>query len=144
MKQINGRQHVTFERLRAEDGLIRGILWLFLILMIIAVVILDSFAAFSASQKVDSDAHSAANAAQVIYAQTGNLVEAEHAAKDLLSGTGDQVVSVKSEMTAGEPVFTVSATRVVNTYVLKYGTHLPWIGKQIGRWLHPHSTRTSH
>ena len=134
---------MRFARLRAEDGLIRGILVLCLILAIIAVVVLDSFAMFSASQKVDSDAQSAASAAQVTYVQTTNFVSAEQAAKDLLSHAGDKVISVKSKATADEPVFTVSASRTVNTYVLKYGTHLPWIGKQIGRWLHPHSTGTS-
>jgi type II secretory pathway pseudopilin PulG len=114
-----------------------------LILAIVAVVVIDSFSMFSASQKVDSDARGAANAAKVMYAQTSNVVEAEKAAKDLLHGAGDKVISVTSTATAGAPVFTVSASRTAHTYVLKYGTHLPWVGKQIGRWLHPHSTGTS-
>ena len=55
---------MRFARLRAEDGLIRGIVGLAVILVVIAVVVLDSISMFSASQKVDSDAHSAANAAR--------------------------------------------------------------------------------
>ena len=134
---------MRFARLRAEDGLIRGILVLCLILAIIAVVVLDSFAMFSASQKIDSDTRGAANAAQATYIQTTNFVSAEQAAKDLLRHAGDKIIRVKSKATADAPVFTVSASRDAHTYVLKYGTHLPWIGKQIGRWLHPHSTGTS-
>ena len=134
---------MRFARLRAEDGLIRGIVGLALILAVIAVVVLDSISMFSASQKVGSDAQSAANAARFSYSQTSNIVEAEHAAKELLRRGGDKVISATSKATAGEPVFTVRASRTARTYVLKYATHLPWIGKQIGRWLHPHSTGTS-
>ena len=134
---------VRFARLRAEDGLIRGIVGLALILAVIAVVVVDSISMFSASQKVASDARGGANAARFAYSQASNIVIAERAAKNLLRHAGDKVISVKSEATAGEPVFTVSASRTAHTYVLKYGTHLPWIGKQIGRWLHPQSTGTS-
>ena len=134
---------MRFARLRAEDGLIRGVVGLALVVAVIAVVVLDSISMFSASQKVDSDAHSAATAARFAYSQTSNFVSAERAAKQLLRRGGDTVISVKSQATAGEPVFIVSASRTARTYVLKYGTHLPWVGKQIGRWLHPHSTGTS-
>ena len=137
---------VRFARLRAEDGLIRGIVGLALILAVIAVVVVDSISMFSASQKVDSDAHSAATAARFAYSQTTNLTNfgpAERAAKQLLRRGGDKIISVKHQATGGEPLFIVSASRTAHTYVLKYCTHLPWIGKQIGRWLHPHSTGTS-
>jgi hypothetical protein len=130
-------------RLRAEDGFVRGIVVFAVMLAVVAVVVLDSVSMFSAGQKVERDARSAAGAARFSYSQSSNIVVAEQKAKDWLRHAGDKVISVKSEATAGEPTFTVSASRKAHTYALKYGTHLPWIGQHIGRWLHPHSTQSS-
>ncbi|MGO8685518.1 MAG: hypothetical protein ACLQUT_13235 [Thermoleophilia bacterium] len=134
---------MKFDRWREEDGLIRGPLRLLVTLAILAVIVLDSFAVISANQKVRSDATTAASTARSTYVQSGSVPAAQQAADNLLSGAGDRALSVSVDSSSGEPVFTVSATRLAKTYVLKYGVHLPWVGKQIDRWLHPRGTGTS-
>lgn len=131
-------------RLREEDGLIRGALWMLLILAIIAAVVLDGFSTFSAHQKVRLDAGDAADAAKHVYVQsTGNIAEARQSAEALLKSSGDHPISVKVGGSSDEPMFTVTAERPASTYVLKFGTHLPGIGKSIAKLLRPQATESS-
>ncbi len=57
-------------RLRRQDGFIREILWLVVILAVLAVVVLDGLSLFSVNQSVKGDAERAAEEAHTEYAQT--------------------------------------------------------------------------
>jgi hypothetical protein len=133
-------------RFREQDGLIREALLVFLVVGVLAIIILDALGVFSAYQNVRSDAHDAAVAANHSYVQSGSVSVAEQHARDLLHGNGDQAVKLTTrvDLTIGpDPIFVVSAKRDAKTYVLKYGVHLPLIGKSIAKLLVQSATRDS-
>ena len=67
-------------RLRSQDGFIREVVWIVVILAIIAVVILDGMAIFNAYQSAGNGSADAAKAGLTEYAQTTNVQAAKLAA----------------------------------------------------------------
>lgn len=137
---------MTLGRFREQDGLMREAMWIFLVVAVIAVIILDSFGVFSAGQNVRSDAHDAALAANHAYVQSGSISYAEQQARNLLNSNGDRPVKVttKVDLSIGpDPIFIVTARRTASTYVFKYAVHLPVVGKSIDKLLTQSATRDS-
>jgi hypothetical protein len=121
-------------RLREQDGLIREAIKLFAVIAVIAVAMLDTFSVFNAHQAARGDANNAASEALTTWVATqGNLVAAKSSADSFLRARDDWMVNfwTVAPPTAQTPDFYVTARRDVSTYVLKYGTHLPWIGNSI-------------
>ena len=86
-------------RLRNQDGFIREVIWIAVILGVIAVVILDGMAIFGAYQSAD-DATSAAAEARTEYAQTLSVPAAKLAAEQYLDKSGIEMVGFKAVQTA--------------------------------------------
>ena len=127
-------------RLRGQDGFIREVVWIAVILLVIAVVILDGMAIFSAYQSAD-DATSAAEEARTEYAQTLSVPAAKLAAEQYLAKSGIEMTSFKAVQTAdGTVKFTVTATSTADTYVFGYLGKIPPLKDWVDRTTHP--TRT--
>ena len=133
-------------RLREQDGLIRESIKIFAIIAIIAVALLDTFSVFGAHRTVMGDANNAASEALHTYVATqGNLAEAQASAVSFLRAHDDTMTKVWTQTppTAQTPDFYVAAKRDVNTYVLKYCTHLPWVGHSVANLLVQTGTGTT-
>jgi hypothetical protein len=127
-------------RLRNQDGFIREVIWIAVILTIIAVVILDGMAIFGAYQSAD-DATSAAEEARTEYAQTLNVPAAKLAAEQYLDKSGIEMVGFKAVQTASGTVkFTVTAKASADTYAFSYLGVIPPLTDWVERTTHP--TRT--
>jgi Flp pilus assembly protein TadG len=127
-------------RLRGQDGFIRDVIWIAVILLVIAVVILDGMAIFRAYQSAD-DATSAAEEARTEYAQTTDLTAAKLAAEQYLAKSDIEMTSFKAVQTANGTVkFTVTATASADTYVFSYLGKIPPLEDWVERTTHP--TRT--
>ena len=127
-------------RLRSQDGFIREVIWIAVILGIIAVVILDGMAIFGAYQSAD-DATSAAEEARTEYAQTINVPAAKLAAQQYLDKSDIEMVDFKAVQTENGTVkFTVTATASADTYVFTYLGKIPPLKDWVERTTHP--TRT--
>jgi hypothetical protein len=134
---------VNSARLRRQDGLIREAIWLFLIIAIIAVVLLDGLALFHANQSVRDAAATAANEARDAYSQTPTLATAQLAAKTYLAKNGDTFVAMTTSQAAdGTITFTVTAKTHADTYAFKY---LRYVGlkKWVQQTSNPSVTRSS-
>ena len=130
-------------RLREEDGLIRGALWLFLIVALVAIVLLDGISVFHANQSVRSDASVAADEARNAYAQSPDYLAAKAAAQAYLARAGDTFVAFStSRDLGGDLVFTVTAKAHANTYAMQY---LRYVGlrKWVRKMTNPEATETS-
>ena len=130
-------------RLRRQDGLIREAIWLFLIIAIIAVVLLDGLALFHANQSVRDSAAAAANEARNAYSQSPTLASAKVAAQDYLARNGDTFVGMKTSQAAdGTITFSVTAKAHADTYAFKY---LRYVGlkKWVQQTSNPSVTRSS-
>lgn len=128
---------------RAQDGFIREILWVVLILAILAVVVLDGVALFTATQGVKDDAAKAAALAQTEYVQTLDLAAAKLAAKEALIRGNEQLVAFSSTTNPdGSVVFTVTARANAETRVFKF---LRYVGlkKWVNQMTHPTATASS-
>ena len=127
-------------RLRGQDGFIRDVIWIAVILLVIAVVILDGMAIFRAYQSAD-DATSAAEEARTEYAQTADVTAAKLAAEQYLAKSDIEMTSFKAVQTANGTVkFTVTATASADTYVFTYLGKIPPLKDWVERTTHP--TRT--
>ena len=127
-------------RLRNQDGFIREVIWIAVILTIIAVVILDGMAIFRAYQSAD-DATSAADEARTEYAQTLNVPAAKLAAEQYLDKSGIEMVGFKAVQTdSGTVKFTVTAKASADTYAFRYLGVIPPLKDWVERTTHP--TRT--
>jgi Flp pilus assembly protein TadG len=127
-------------RLRGQDGFIRDVIWIAVILLVIAVVILDGMAIFRAYQSAD-DATSAAEEALTEYAQTSDVTAAKLAAEQYLAKSDIEMTSFKAVQTASGTVkFTVTATASADTYVFTYLGKIPPLSDWVERTTHP--TRT--
>ena len=112
---------MRYARLRRQDGLIRGAIWLFLVIAIVAVVLLDGLALFHANQSVRDAATAAADEARNAYSQSPTLASAKLAAQDYLAKTGDTFVKMTTSTALdGSITFTVTAKTHANTYAFKY------------------------
>ena len=107
-------------RLRRQDGFIREILWLVVVLGILAVVVLDGLAIFNANQSVKGDAERAAVDAHTEYAQGQDLGAAKLAAQQYLIKANSKLVAFSSTTGLdGATVITVKAKAHADTYAFK-------------------------
>ena len=128
-------------RLRGQDGFIREVVWIVVILAIIAVVILDGMAIFSAYQSAGDNATNAAEEARTEYAQSLNVPAAKLAADDYLSKKGLEMVSFKAaQTTEGTVVFTITAKSTADTYAFRYLGAIPPLKDWVERTTHPVET----
>jgi Flp pilus assembly protein TadG len=130
-------------RLRSQDGFIREAIWIFVILTVIAVVILDGMAIFNAYQSAGDSATNAADAARTDYAQTTNAADAKLAADEYLAKKGLEMKGFKAVQTPdGTVQFTVTARATADTYAFHYLASIPPLKDWVERTLHP--TRTGN
>jgi hypothetical protein len=128
-------------RLRSQDGFIRGVVWIVVILAIIAVVILDGMAIFSAYQSAGDNATNAAEDARTDYAQTLNVPSAKLAAEQYLAKKNLELVDFKAvQTTDGTVKFTVTAKATADTYAFRFLGAIPPLKDWVERTTHP--TRT--
>lgn len=125
-------------RLRNQDGFIREVTWVVVILAIIAIVILDSMAIFSAYQSAREDATTAAKEARTEYAQSVNMRAAKLAAEQYLAKSGLDLVEFSTERTEEDTTrFTVTARATANTYAFRYLGAIPQLKKWVNRMTSP-------
>jgi multidrug efflux pump subunit AcrA (membrane-fusion protein) len=120
-------------RLRRQDGFIREIFWLALVVAIVAVVLLDALSLFNAHQTGHDNAKAAAQAAREAYVQSSNAAQAKAAAQASLARSGDKLIafSVGRDLES-QQVFTVTAQNHAHTYVfglLRYVGLKKWVTK---------------
>jgi hypothetical protein len=130
-------------RLRRQDGFIREIFWLAVILAILAIVVLDGLAIFSAQQSVKGDAERAAEEARTEYVQTPDLAAAKLAAQQYLIKSNKKLVAFSSTTGLdGGVVITVKAKAHADTYAFKL---LRYIGltKWVNQMTNPTGTGTA-
>jgi hypothetical protein len=131
-------------RWRGQDGFIREILWLVVIVVVIGVIVLDGISLFTSYQSVRDDAFRAARAAAIDFTQTSDQKSAELAAQQALLRSNEKLVKF-SYTTAldGSAVFTVTASAHADTYVFKY---LRYVGlkKWVNNMSNPSATRSSN
>jgi hypothetical protein len=124
-------------RLRNQDGFIREVVWIVVVLAVIAVVILDGMAIFSASQSVGDDATTAAEEARTEYAQSLDFDGAKLAAARYLANSGLDMTAYKVVRTANGVRFTVTAEASANTYAFKFLAGIPPLKDWVERTTHP-------
>ena len=125
-KAYQGGPVSTSSRLRSQDGFIREVVWIVVILAIIAVVILDGMAVFNAHQSVSNTSSDAAQAALTEYAQSQNAPSAKLAAQEQLSKNGLTMVSFKiTQNPEGNTKIVVSAKDHADTYALHFLGQIP-------------------
>lgn len=125
-------------RLRNQDGFIREVTWVVVILAIIAIVILDSMAIFSAYQSAREDATTAAKEARTEYAQSVNMRAAKLAAEQYLAKSGLDLVEFSTERTEEDTTrFTVTARATADTYAFRYLGAIPQLKKWVNRMTSP-------
>jgi hypothetical protein len=125
-------------RLRSQDGFIREVLWIVVILGIIAVVILDGMAIFSAYQSAGDSATNAAEAARTEYAQSINVPAAKLAAEQYLQKKDLQLIHFKAAQTENGTVkFTVTAEATANTYAFRLLGAIPPFKEWVEHTTHP-------
>jgi len=130
-------------RLRRQDGFIREIFWLALGLAILAIVVLDALAIFSATQSVKGDAERAAEDAHIELVQTSDLGAAKLAAQQYLVKANKKFVAFSSATGLdGGTVITVEAKAHADTYAFKL---LRYIGltKWVDQMTNPTGAGTS-
>jgi hypothetical protein len=131
-------------RTRRQDGFIREILWLALALAILAVVVLDGLAIFTASQSVKGDAERAASEAHSELVQTLDLGAAKLAAQQYLIKSDKKLIGFSSAPgVEGGTVITVKARAHADTRAFKL---LRYVGlkKWVDRMTNPTGTGTSN
>jgi glutathione S-transferase len=125
-------------RLRNQDGFIRGVIWIVVILAVIAVVILDGMAIFSAYQSAGDNATNAAEDARTEYAQSIDAPSAKLAAEQYLAKKNLEMVDFKAVQTAGGTVmFTVTAKATADTYAFRFLGAIPPLKDWVERTTHP-------
>lgn len=131
-------------RLRGEDGFIREVVWIVVILTIISVVILDGMAIFNAYQSAGDEAANAAQAANTEYAQTTNVAAAKLVAAQYLSKKGLDFIKFSAQKTTeGAVTFTVTAKANTDTYAFRYLGRIPQLKDWVERTTHPVRTGSS-
>ncbi|MCX6372491.1 MAG: hypothetical protein NTX16_05305 [Actinobacteria bacterium] len=134
---------MSSSRLRRQDGFIREILWLVVILAVLAVVVLDGLALFSVNQSVKGDADRAAEEAHTEYVQTSDLGAAKLAAEQYLIKSNKKLIAFSSTTGLdGGTVITVEAKAHADTYAF---TLLRYVGlkKWVNRMTNPTGTGTA-
>ncbi len=133
-------------RLRRQDGFIREVLWLVLVLAVLAMLVLDGLALFHAHQAVANDSQTAATAATNEWAQTLSVPMAKIAAQQYLANAGDEMVSFSMNTgTDGSVQASVTAERHADTYVFKFLRYVglkKWVEKMTNPMATSHSEGT--
>ena len=125
-------------RLRSQDGFIREVVWIVVILTIIAVVILDGMAIFNAYQSAGNGSADAAKAGLTEYAQTTNVQAAELAARDHANKSGIEIVKFSVGKTPeGSYTVTVTGKTSADTYAFRYLGLIPPLKDWVERTTHP-------
>jgi hypothetical protein len=130
-------------RLRRQDGFIREVLWLVLGLAVLAIVVLDGLALFTAHQSVKEDAKRAASEAHTEYVQTQDLTAAKLAAEQHLIKANKTLVGFSSATGVdGAMVITVKARAHADTFAFKI---LRYVGlkKWVEQTTNPEGTGTA-
>ncbi len=131
-------------RLSSQDGFIREVLWIAVILGIIALVILDGMAIFNAYQTAGDGATDAAEQAHTQYAQTLNVAAAKLVAEQYLAKKGLELVDFKAAQTEnGTVMFTVTAKATADTYAFKFLGAIPPLKDWVEHSTHPVETGTA-
>jgi hypothetical protein len=125
-------------RLRNQDGFIREVVWLVVILAIIAVVILDGMAIFNAYQTAGDTAADSAKAALTDFAESQDVASAKLAAEQRLAKNGVEMVRFKVGQNAeGGMQITVTAKDHADTYAFHYLAVIPSFKKWVERTTNP-------
>jgi Flp pilus assembly protein TadG len=128
----------TRSRSHGEDGFIREVVWIAVILLVIAVVVLDGMAIFNAYQSAGDSAQAAATAALTEYVQSENVSAAKLAAQQRLATSGLQMVGFAvGQDAAGSTLITVTAKDHANTYAFHYLSVIPQLKKWVARVTEP-------
>jgi hypothetical protein len=128
----------TSSRLRSQDGFIREVVWIVVILAVIAVVILDGMAIFNAYQSTGNSSSDAAKAALTEYAQSQNPSAAKLAAGEHLTKKGLEMVGFKvSQTPAGTTKVTVTAKDHADTYAFHFLGAIPPLKDWVERTTNP-------
>ena len=131
-------------RLRGQEGFIREVLWVALVLAIIAVVILDGMSIFRAYQSVSDDTTRAAEEAGNEYAVTTNAPAAKLAAENYIKKSDLELVAYSATRNAeGNVEFTVTAKATADTYAFKLLAVVPPLKDWVENTTHPTGTGTS-
>ena len=129
--------------LRRQDGFVREILQLALVVAVAALVVLDAMALFSAYRSVEDSAASAALEARNAYYETQSVASAQVVAKASLAKNGKKFIDLDTSRSMdGTLVFHVSAQGHAETYAFKY---LGYVGLSgwVERMTNPTSTESS-
>ena len=125
-------------RLRGEEGFIREVVWIVVILAVIAVVVLDGMALFNAYQSAETSSGDAAEAAVTEYAQVVDVQAAKVAATERLEKNGLDLVKFSAVRNSeGAIVFTVTAEATADTYAFRYLGVIPQLKDWVTRTTHP-------
>jgi hypothetical protein len=131
-------------RLRSQDGFIREVLWVALVIAIIALVVLDGMAIFTAHQSVSDDSATAAEEAFNEYAQSFNAPAAKLAAERYLDKSDLEMVQYSAvKMPDGTIKFSVTAKASAHTYAFKLLGVIPQLKDWVERTTHPSGTGTA-
>jgi hypothetical protein len=129
-------------RVRSQDGFIREVVWIVVILAIIAVVILDGMAIFNAYQSAGGGSSDAAKAGLTEYAQSTNMTAAKLAAEERAAKGGLEIVEFSVGKTPdGAWEVTVTGKASADTYVFRYLGLIPQLKDWVERTTNP--VRTS-
>jgi hypothetical protein len=120
-------------RLRRQDGFIREIFWMAVVVAIVAVVLLDALSLFNAHQTGHDNARAAAQAAREAYVQSSDATQAKAAAQASLAKSGDKFIAFSTGRDPdSQVIFTVTAQNHAHTYVfglLRYVGLKKWVDK---------------
>jgi hypothetical protein len=106
---------------RRQDGFVRGVVWLGLVVAVVALVVLDGMALFSVRQSAEESAAAAAQEARNVYSQTQDVTGAEIAAQEYLTRNHMTLTGFETDQSMdGSVVFRVTATAHTDTYAFKY------------------------
>lgn len=108
-------------RLRRQDGFIRDVVWLGLVVAVAALVLLDAMSLFNAYQSTEDSASTAAIEARNAYAQTQDVGTAQAVAEEYLNKADKSMRGFETGRNMeGSLVFKVSAQGHADTYGFKY------------------------
>jgi Tfp pilus assembly protein PilE len=131
-------------RLRNQDGFIRGLVWIVVVLAVLSVVILDSMAIFNAYQTAGNASDDAAEAALTEYAQSTDKVAAKLAAEEQAVKAGLEIVKfTTSRSSDGTFTVTVTGKARADTYAFHYLSRIPQLKDWVKRTTNPVRTASA-
>lgn len=128
--------------LRRQDGFVREVLWLALIVAVAALVVLDAMALLAAYRSTEDAAGAAALAARNTYFETQDVAAAERSAKASVAKNDKQFIGMDTSRSLDASVaFSVSAQGHAETYAFKY---LKYVGLKgwVERMTNPTATES--